>query len=217
MPEWAEFETTTSELQKVVTANLSHEESLAFWINLWNVFALHHAVLHGAPKSLGEYLALDTKYEVGTCLYTLPQIEFSILKHSMCSPVFSSPQKLPDKFEPSEPQHNNAILKSEPRVHFVLSHGTISSPGIRIYHPESIFEELEAATRAYLLTNVTQDKDKKALLFPEHLHWASADFSKTPEKILKVLYEYLPEPHQKLVKGENYQARFKEFNWSPLK
>mmetsp|Transcript_2551 Transcript_2551/g.5368 ORF Transcript_2551/g.5368 Transcript_2551/m.5368 type:complete len:198 (-) Transcript_2551:117-710(-) len=42
----------------------------------------------------------------------------------------------------------------EPRIHFALTRGTVSSPKLRVYHEATLEEELEEATREYLAEEV---------------------------------------------------------------
>lgn len=59
---------------------------------------------------------------------------------------------------------------AEPRINFALNYGTKSSPKCRIYHPLTVFDQLEKATRNFLADNVILDtKANKVSSFVELL------------------------------------------------
>lgn len=56
------------------------------------------------------------------------------------------------------PKGSDKSRAPEPRVHFALSLGCTSSPHIRIYHPDTLDDDLQAATAQYLQANMPKNQ-----------------------------------------------------------
>lgn len=79
---------TVEELQRVDLQDISREEKLAFFINLYNMMVIHGILVWGYPvgalerrKLLGEF-----KYVVGGCTYSLSVIANGILRANQRPP-----------------------------------------------------------------------------------------------------------------------------------
>lgn len=72
---------TTEELQRVETHELSREEKLAFFINLYNMMAIHALVTCGHPAGPLDRRKFfgDFKYVIGGCAYSMSAIQNGIL------------------------------------------------------------------------------------------------------------------------------------------
>ncbi|KAI4966279.1 hypothetical protein ZWY2020_041865 [Hordeum vulgare] len=99
---------TTEELQRVETSDLSREEKLAFFINLYNMMAIHALVTY-------------FKYVIGGCAYSLSAIENGILRGNQ-----RPPYNLVKPFGQKDQRSKVALSYPEPLVHFALVCGTKS-------------------------------------------------------------------------------------------
>ena len=79
---------TTEELQRVEISDLAREEKLAFFINLYNMMAVHALVTCGHPAGPLDRKKFfgDFKYVIGGCAYSLSAIENGILRGNQRPP-----------------------------------------------------------------------------------------------------------------------------------
>lgn len=76
------------ELQRVALESLSREEKLAFFINLYNMMAIHAILTWGHPVGALERRKFfgDFKYVIGGCAYSLSAIHNGILRGNQRPP-----------------------------------------------------------------------------------------------------------------------------------
>ena len=79
--------------------------------------------------------------------------------------------------------------KMEPRVHFALSFGSVSSPQIRSYYPDGLHEQLERAARDYCQNVVAIPSDRRVTL-PVGFKYFAADFAKTRRGLVEYVAQY---------------------------
>eukprot|EP00019_Armaparvus_languidus_P002336 CAMPEP_0168605164 /NCGR_PEP_ID=MMETSP0420-20121227/15775_1 /TAXON_ID=498008 /ORGANISM="Pessonella sp." /LENGTH=286 /DNA_ID=CAMNT_0008644511 /DNA_START=322 /DNA_END=1182 /DNA_ORIENTATION=- len=98
------------------------------------------------------------------------------------------------------------LRHAEPLVTFALSHATQSSPTIRVYDADSLYETLQYATREYLdihvkITEVTSDKQDGirhiSLELPRLLRWYGRDFATTTQALVEWLAAHVGERHSR--------------------
>lgn len=79
---------TIEELQRVDLEPLSREEKLAFFINLYNMMAIHAILTMGFPARALERRTFfgDFKYVIGGCAYSLSTIHNGILRGNQRPP-----------------------------------------------------------------------------------------------------------------------------------
>jgi len=228
--EFRVFSLSTCELQKVTLDGFSHEEKLAFWVNVYHLLTLHATLLSPAQpaKKTAEAVLEDrfvfaskAKYEIGGQVYSLLDIEFNILRSKGTLPDLLAKGNLLKKFDKKDPRFPHQLSNPEPRLNFVLNWcgSKESSPLIRIHHRFSIFEELERATRNFLQDNVHIDSNKKKIVISKLFDssWYGKDFGKKPEKLVGALHEYLPLNNHNGNSGPDlttYAVEFKDFDTS---
>eukprot|EP00262_Sarcandra_glabra_P022243 TRINITY_DN980_c0_g3_i1.p1 TRINITY_DN980_c0_g3~~TRINITY_DN980_c0_g3_i1.p1 ORF type:complete len:309 (+),score=55.57 TRINITY_DN980_c0_g3_i1:94-927(+) len=166
------FRAMVEQLAKVNPIRLTCDEKLAFWINLYNALIMHAYLAYGVPRSELKLFSLMQKaaYTVGGHSFNAAAIEYVILK--MKPPVHRPQTALLlalQKLKVSEKQRKFSVDSSEPLVAFALSSGMYSSPGVRIYTPENIKEELEEAQRDFVRATVGVS-GKGKLLVPKMVH-----------------------------------------------
>ncbi|KAF8410021.1 hypothetical protein HHK36_002541 [Tetracentron sinense] len=181
-------------LGKLASVNLqgllTHQEKLAFWINIYNSCMMNAFLEHGIPESPEMVVALMRKatINVGGHLLNAMTIEHFILR---------LPYRL--KYTYSKGAKNDEMTErsifglewSEPLVTFALSCGSWSSPAVRVYTASQIENELEAAKREYLQAAVSITTTNK-LAIPKLLDWYLLDFAKDLESLLDWICLQLP-------------------------
>lgn len=176
-------------LASVNLENLTHQEKLAFWINIYNSSMMNAFLEHGIPESPKMVVALMQKatINVGGHFLNAITIEHFILRlpyHSKYT--FSKSAKNDEKTARSM----FGLELSEPLVTFALSCGSWSSPAVRVYTASQVENELEAAKREYLQAAVGISTTK--FVIPKLLDWYLLDFAKDLESLLDWICLQLP-------------------------
>ncbi|KAG2319819.1 hypothetical protein Bca52824_013032 [Brassica carinata] len=172
------FRHLVERLARVNPTELSNNEKLAFWINIYNALIMHAYLAYGVPKTDLKFFSLMQKaaYTVGGHSYNAATIEYMTLK---MNPPLHRPQIALLlsilKLKVSEEQKQAGISTHEPLVSFALSCGMHSSPAVRIYSAENVGEELEDAQKDYIQASVGVSPRGK-LIVPKMLHCFGKNF-----------------------------------------
>ncbi|KAM1180452.1 hypothetical protein ACFX13_019870 [Malus domestica] len=187
--EFARYLRIVEELQRVEVKDMKREERLAFFINLYNVMAIHAILVWGHPTGAIERKRLfgDFKYVVGGSTYSLSAIQNGILRGNQ-----RPPYNLMKPFGAKDKRSLVALPYPEPLIHFALVCGTRSGPALRCYSPSDIDKELMEAARDFLRNGgLIIDFDLKVASASKILKWFSIDFGKNEVEVLKHSSNYL--------------------------
>eukprot|EP01018_Ginkgo_biloba_P038033 Gb_17271 [translate_table: standard] len=214
--EFARYLKTIEELHRIELHDFSREENLAFFINLYNMMAIHAIVLCGHPNGALErrkYFG-DFKYVIGGYPYSLSAIQNGILRANQRPPYnLIRPFGLKDK------RSRVALPDAEPLVHFASVCGSKSSPALRCYSPERIDEELRLSARFFFEDGAFSiDAETKTASLSKILKWYSVDFGKNETEVLKFVANYLePSKSQQLLGflGSNQlKIAYQPYDWA---
>ncbi|KAL4333095.1 hypothetical protein GQ457_07G023310 [Hibiscus cannabinus] len=187
--EFARYLRIVQELQRVKVQDMPREEKLAFFINLYNMMAIHAILAWGHPAGPLERRKLfgDFKYVVGGCTYSLSSIQNGILRGNQ-----RPPYNLLKPFGVKDKRLQVALPYPEPLVHFALVSGSRSGPALRCYSPGNIDKELMDAARDFLRAGgLIVDLNSQVAYASMILKWYSVDFGKTELEVLKHASNYL--------------------------
>ncbi|KAI5355429.1 PREDICTED: unnamed product [Prunus dulcis] len=187
--EFARYLRIVEELQRVEVKDMQREEKLAFFINLYNLMAIHAILVWGHPAGAIERKRLfgDFKYVVGGSTYSLSAIQNGILRGNQ-----RPPYNLMKPFGAKDKRSMVTLPYSEPLIHFALVCGTRSGPALRCYSPGDIDKELMEAARNFLRNGgLIIDFDTKVASASKILKWFSVDFGKNEVEVLKHSSNYL--------------------------
>ncbi|KAI4305830.1 hypothetical protein L6164_029172 [Bauhinia variegata] len=187
--EFARYLRIVEELQRVQILNMSREEKLAFYINLYNMMAIHAILLWGHPAGALERRKMFTefKYVIGGCTFSLSDILNGILRGNQ-----RPPYTLMKPFGAKDKRLRMALRYHEPLIHFALVCGTRSGPSLRCYSPGEIDQELMNTARNFLRSGgLLIDANAKIVYASKILKWFSVDFGKNEVEILKHVSNYL--------------------------
>ncbi|KAA0064363.1 DUF547 domain-containing protein/Lzipper-MIP1 domain-containing protein [Cucumis melo var. makuwa] len=176
-------------LASVNLQRLTHQEKLAFWINIYNSCMINAFLEHGIPESPEMVVALMQKATINVSGHLLNAItiEHFILRlpyHSQYA--FSKSAKYDEKTFRSI----FGLELSEPLVTFALSCGSWSSPAVRVYTASQVENELELAKREYLEAAVGISSEKFGI--PKLLDWYLLDFAKDLDSLVDWVCLQLP-------------------------
>lgn len=176
-PDFQRFEESSAELQRVNLAQLSAKERTAFFINVYNVLAIHGFVVTGFPRCQLDwrYFARTACYDIAGLPFSLDEIHHGLLRGNRAGPWFSK-----KRFTDDDPRLQYTIERPDYRVLFALSIHSYSSPCLRLYDADNIEVWLNLATEEYISSNVqilpAKDRQQQQLILPEMLRWYYKDF-----------------------------------------
>ncbi len=189
-PEFADFERSTAVLRSFDLSTLrTHEEKLAFWINLYNVLTVHAILKLGIKKNHFEVWNFfgRVSYEVGGHRFSLMDIEHGILRanRSHWTLLYRPP------FSAKDPRRPTALDRVDPRIHFALVCGAKSCPPIGAYFPDRIDAQLDIAARNFIAQDAEIDLQQKTFACSSIVKWYKVDFGATDAEVIRFLAGYL--------------------------
>ncbi|XP_022750028.1 uncharacterized protein LOC111299220 isoform X2 [Durio zibethinus] len=166
------FRLLVEQLARVDPSQMSYNEKLAFWINLYNALIMHAYLAYGVPRNDIKLFSLMQKaaYTVGGLSVSAADIECTVLKMNPAAyrPQIAAVLAL-QKIKASDEQQKYKIDHPEPLVYFALSCGLHSSPAVRLFRAENVNELLERSMKDYIQASVGIS-NKGKLLVPKLLH-----------------------------------------------
>ncbi|KAL0314813.1 UNVERIFIED_CONTAM: hypothetical protein Sangu_2325700 [Sesamum angustifolium] len=178
-------------LASVDLKDLTHQEKLAFWINIYNSCMMNAFIEYGIPESPEMVVALMQKATVNVSGHILNAItiEHFILRLPYHSKYTFSKGA---KYDEMTARSMFGLELSEPLVTFALSCGSWSSPAVQVYTASQVENELENAKREYLQAAIGISTTKKVIAIPKLLDWYLLDFAKDIESLLDWICLQLP-------------------------
>ncbi|XP_027903987.1 uncharacterized protein LOC114163833 [Vigna unguiculata] len=213
--EFARYLRIVEELQRVEISDSSREEKLAFFINLYNMMAIHAILVLGHPDGAMERRKLfgEFKYVIGGSTYSLSAIQNGILRGNQ-----RPPYNLKKPFGAKDKRSTVALPYPEPLIHFALVYGTRSGPALRCYTPGKIDEELLDAARNFLRNGgIVIDSSAKAVNASKILKWYSIDFGKNEVEVIKHVSNYLDPADSEvlldLLAASELKVTYQPYDW----
>ncbi|CAH8381765.1 unnamed protein product [Eruca vesicaria subsp. sativa] len=212
------FSLMIKQLESVDPRNLTHQEKLAFWINIHNALVMHTFLANGIPQNNGKRFLLLSKqaYNIGGRMVSVEAIQSYILRIRMPRPgQWLKLLLIPRKFRTGDEHQEYSLDHSEPLLYFALCSGNHSDPAIRVYTPKGIYQELETAKEEYVRATFGVKKDQK-LVLPKIIESFSKDSGLSQAALMEMIQECLPETMKKSVKKLNSgRSRKSIVEWTP--
>ncbi|KAJ4832203.1 hypothetical protein Tsubulata_038870, partial [Turnera subulata] len=213
--EFARYLRIIQELQRVELEVMPREEKLAFFINLYNMMAIHGILVMGYPLGALERRRLfgDFKYVIGGWTYSLSAIYNGILRGNQRPPyTLMKPFGIKDK------RFKVALAYPEPLIHFALVFGTRSCPALRCYSPLNIDKELTEAAHKFLRDGgLIVDPNTQTAYTTKILKWFSVDFGKNEQEVLRHAANYLEpaaaEALLELLAASQLKVIYQPYDW----
>ncbi|KAH0886033.1 hypothetical protein HID58_062129 [Brassica napus] len=212
------FRLMIKQLESVDPRKLTHQEKLAFWINIHNALVMHTFLVNGIPQNNGKRFLLLSKpaYNIGGRMVSIEAIQSYILRIRMPRPgQWLKLLLIPRKFRTGDEHQEYSLDHSEPLLYFALCSGNHSDPAIRVYTPKGIYQELETAKEEYVRATFGVKKDQK-LVLPKIIESFSKDSGLSQAALMEMIQECLPETMKKRVK-KLYSGRSRKsiVEWMP--
>ncbi|KAL2249654.1 UNVERIFIED_CONTAM: hypothetical protein Sindi_2439100 [Sesamum indicum] len=178
-------------LASVDLKDLTHQEKLAFWMNIYNSCMMNAFIEYGIPESPEMVVALMQKATVNVSGHILNAIT---IEHFILRLPYHSKYTFSKggKYDEMTVRSKFGLALSEPLVSFALSCGSWSSPAVRVYTASQVENELENAKREYLQAAIGISTTKKVIAIPKLLDWYLLDFAKDIESLLDWICLQLP-------------------------
>ncbi|KAK7273676.1 hypothetical protein RIF29_14734 [Crotalaria pallida] len=185
--EFRRYVNMTRDLQRVNLLELSENEKLAFFLNLYNAMVIHAVIrLWYKEGVINKRSFSDFQYLIGGHPYSLSTIKNGILRCNR-----RSPYSLVKPFSTGDRRLELALVKMNPLIHFGLCNGAKSSPIMRFFSPHRVSDELRCAAREFFANDGIQvDLEKRTVHLTPIFKWYTMDFGQERE-ILKWIINYL--------------------------
>jgi hypothetical protein len=181
----------------------THSQRLAFYLNLYHTLVIHSHLELGigpAPCS-SKKLKIIFKtvcYDVNNQLFSILDIEHSILRSKMSRPVILNNTMfsylISPQFGKKDPRNRWCLTKPDLRINFILNSGSKSS----IYNvwpfshePELLNKQLDHASTHFLSEQVHIDHDRNVVYLPRICQYYGNDLGGRKSRIIKTLLHYM--------------------------
>ncbi|XP_010486862.1 PREDICTED: uncharacterized protein LOC104764949 [Camelina sativa] len=168
--EFRRYLNMAQDLHRLNLVELSTEEMLAFFLNLYNAMVIHALIRIGRPEGMiaRRSFFTDFQYVVGGYSYSLNSIRNDILRRGR---RLSSPFIRPF-INGNTTRHELGLQKLNPLVHFGLCDGTKSSPMVRFFIPQGVEAELKRAAREFFQNGgIEVVLDKRTIHLSRIMKW----------------------------------------------
>ncbi len=195
----------------------TREQTLTFWMNLYNVLILDAVLTFRVSKSVvgltRGILRFFEKaaYCIGGQRFSANDIEHGILRNNQGHPVGDGWQ-----FTDSDPRLNLVVVPMEPRVHFGLNCASHSCPPIREFAVERLDQQMDLSTKSFVDAETRVEADPPQLILSPIFKWYPRDFDSSGA-IVPFIVEHLPvqDKRRKFLEQErnNLRLQFSPYNW----
>jgi len=210
------FVDATAQLKRVDLNGLTHDERLTFFLNLYHTMIIHSFRVIGPPASVLQRNSFysSVSYECGGFVYSLSELEYSILRAAMPPPNSFFSFLLP-KYNVADAKCKFALKEPEPRINFVLNTGTLSCPGeIPVFDSLHIHEQLDAVCSRVLNTVVDVNETKQTIILPKVCQWFKDDFGLTSHACVLMVLRYLKNKRKTFLQNPNeFKIEYHDYIW----
>lgn len=175
----------------------THQEKLAFWINVYNIFAVK-IVINNYPlksiKDVGGFFKSVWKVKAGTVggkKYSLDEIEHGILRKM-----------------------------GDPRIHTAIVCASISCPNLttKSYSSENLNKQLDMQMKDFLANpnkgmriNINEQPGK--IFLSQIFNWFAQDF-KSSGGVRNFISLYVSKENRNVIKNPQYSISYMDYNWA---
>jgi hypothetical protein len=173
-PTFTEMKKTSGLLRTIDPEEMTEDSTrIAFWINLYNVLAIHGVLALGIRNSVMETPSFFgvVAYRVGDFVLTLDEIENGILRRNAPHPATGA-----RLFGDDDPRLALCPSRVDPRIHAALVCASTSCPPVAFYEASKLDAQLELATLNYVAADVEVDDANRIVRVPITFRYYQSDF-----------------------------------------
>lgn len=211
---FAELERTSGLLHHVDPEQLVDDDArIAFWVNVYNVLAIHGVLATGVRESVMEMPSFFgvVAYRVGDFVLTLDEIENGILRRNAPHPATKS-----RLFDDDDPRLALCPDHVDPRIHAALVCASTSCPPVAFYEASQLGEQLDLAADNYVSSDVEVDDAAKAVRLPITFRYYESDFGRRAGVQLFLL-KHAAGPQRQALRAAfdaEYAFDYHRYDWS---
>lgn len=145
---------------------------IAFWLNFYNACVLRDTAEFVRAGSVHRAQGFFDRRRIQLAGHdwSLDDIEHGLLREAPKYGRILAPMKK------SDPRLAFVPLAYDERVHFGMYSACRSSPPLRVFHGEQLYDELESAARDYIARTVRVEAGGAIVRIPKLFQWYAADF-----------------------------------------
>eukprot|EP00980_Cylindrotheca_fusiformis_P008165 scaffold1729_cov117-Cylindrotheca_fusiformis.AAC.3 len=157
--------------------DLTEEERVAFFLNLYHVMIMHAFIVLGPPKSGLDWLTYfnNFAYQCSDDIFSLTELEHNIIRAEM-----SYPSQFLSRFVLPKSKFHFALTRPDFRINCALNSGSLSMPSsaVPIYKPDFLDDQLTEAVEKFVSVTVilNRKKDDVSVTLPRLCQWFANDF-----------------------------------------
>jgi hypothetical protein len=191
----------------------SDSERISFWLNLYNVLAIHGVVAFRIRESVMEVPSffLRTAYRVGQHVFVLDDMSNGVLRRAGRRPSSGRRQ-----FRDGDARMAYCPGRVDARIHGALVCAADSCPPVAFYAAERLDEQLDAAAEHFVRQFVRVDEQRRLVHLPLQFYYYAQDFG-GQGGITRFILRYLPElDRPKILRAcaERWRIRWDPYHWA---
>ena len=186
---------------------------IAFWINIYNVLAIHGVLALDIRESVMEIPSFfgTVAYDVGGFILTLDEIENGVLRRNAPHPATGS-----RLFSSDDPRTSLGPSKVDARIHSALVCASTSCPPVAFYDADAIDSQLDLATAGYVAADVEVDQTRRVVRVPITFRYYQSDFG-GPDGIRTFLLHHSIDPQRASLQtafDAGFAFTYHRYDWS---
>ena len=192
-------------------------QAFSFWINLYNLlildavttFRVRRATV-GLSQGIMRFFE-KAAYSVSGHRFSANDIENGVLRANASHPAARRPH-----FRDGDPRRAAVLEPIDPRVHFVLNCASRSCPYARVYEPEWLDEQLDAATRVFVAGDVQVDSVSREVTLSKIFAWFAPDFEDAGGALATAIQYMPPDDGVRLWLEQHWESvtgKFRPYDW----
>jgi hypothetical protein len=211
---YAELVQTSQQLCSIDPAEISDDSTrIAFWINLYNVLAIHGVLALDIRESVMEIPSFFgvVAYRVGDYVLTLDEIENGVLRRNSPHPATKA-----HLFDDDDPRLALCPSRIEPRIHAALVCASTSCPPVAFYDASKLDKQLDLAALNYVTSDVEVHDENRVVRMPITFRYYESDFGRRAGVLVFLLAHSRGAQHQALKAAfdARYALDYHRYDWS---
>ncbi len=213
-PTFAEMKKASGLLHAIDPEEMTDDAArIAFWINLYNVLAIHGVLALGIRESVMEVPSFFgvVAYRVGDFVLTLDEIENGVLRRNASHPATGS-----RLFDDDDSRLALCPSRVDPRIHAALVCASTSCPPVAFYEASKLDAQLELASLNYVASDVEVDDANRAVRVPIIFRYYQSDFGRV-EGVRLFLLDHARDAQRAALEAAfqaGYEFDYHRYDWS---
>ena len=211
---YSELQRASGLLRTIDPTEMADDETrIAFWLNVYNVLAIHGVLALGIRESVMEMPSFFgvVAYRVGDLVLTLDEIENGVLRRNAPHPATKA-----RLFDDDDPRLALCPSHVDPRIHAALVCASTSCPPVAFYDAAKLDAQLELAALNYVASDVEVDEGNRVVRLPITFRYYESDFGRAAGVRLFLLHHARGAQREALERAfqSAYGIEHHRYDWS---